>query len=228
MRPIFYDLETTGVKSETDRIIEIAAYDPVQERTFVEFVNPQMQIPKESTAITGITNDMVASAQTFKEVAPRFLDFVDNSCVLIAHNNDGFDKHFLHHEYIRAGLKSPSFTYLDSLKWARKYRPDLPKHALQYLREVYNIEKNSAHRALDDVMVLYKVFTFMTDDLPIETCLHLLTKKETIKVMPFGKHKGKPIQDLPKSYATWLLESGALDKPQNEALKESFENCNFT
>lgn len=45
-RPIFYDTETTGVKSDKDRIIEIAAYDPILDRSYVSLIHPQMSIPK--------------------------------------------------------------------------------------------------------------------------------------------------------------------------------------
>ena len=74
-------------------------------------------------------------------------------------------------------LELPNFTMFDTLKWARKYRPDLPRHSLQFLRQVYGVEKNRAHRALDDVMVLYEVFKLMVDDLPLEEALALMQSK---------------------------------------------------
>ncbi|MBM3192489.1 MAG: DNA polymerase III subunit epsilon, partial [Chlamydiae bacterium] len=58
-RPIYYDTETTGVKSDKDRIVEIAAYDPYEEKTFVSLVNPGIPIPLEASQIHHITDDMV-------------------------------------------------------------------------------------------------------------------------------------------------------------------------
>ncbi len=222
-RPIYYDTETTGVKAEKDRVIELAAYDPIEDRSFCEFIKPGFPIPPSSTAIHNITDEMVQDALGFDEVGKAFAEFCPENTVLIAHNNDGFDKFFIEAEYARAGLDLPPWEYLDTLKWARRYRSDLPRHTLQHLREVYGIEANNAHRALDDVMVLYKVFSQMTDDLSIETIQKLLSQSKAMNRMPFGKHQGKPLEEVPKSYITWLAESGAFDKIQNKELKESFE-----
>lgn len=227
-RPIYYDTETTGIKPEKDRIIEIAAYDPVEDRSFCEFVHPGIPIPQEITKITGIDDEMVKDAQPFEVVGQAFTEFCSGDVVLIAHNNDNFDKHFLRCEYSRSSLILPNFPYIDTLKWARKYRPDLPRHSLQYLREIYNIEKNNAHRALDDVMVLYEVFSLMINDLSMEEVMHLLEQGPgVIRQMPFGKHQGTLLEQVPKHYLEWLAKSGALDKPENEALKKTMQELNL-
>jgi len=223
MRPIFYDTETTGVRPDKDRIIEIAAYDPMREEKFVQFVNPGMPIPAESTAITGINDEMVKNAPSFSVVGQNFINFCEGDVVLIAHNNDTFDKLFLDNEYKRAELAMPVWKYIDSLKWSRKYRTDLRSHGLQALREVYGIEANMAHRALDDVMVLYKVFSQMIDDLSWETIFSLMSQPQNISKMPFGKHQGKPLAEIPSDYVAWLKGSGAFDKSDNRELKEAFE-----
>jgi len=222
-RPIFYDTETTGLRADKDRIIEIAAYDPVENRSFVELVNPGIPIPPECTALSKITDDMVQRAASFKEIAEQFLAFCPKKTVLIAHNNDAFDKLFLQAEYKRTGVALPSFDYVDTLKWAKKYRPDLPRHSLQSLREVYGVPANQAHRALDDVIVLHRVFMAMIDDIPIDTVLELLVRPQILNRMPFGKHQGKPLAEIPKSYVAWLKENGALDKAENQQLRASFE-----
>ena len=222
-RPIYYDTETTGVRAEKDRIVEIAAFDPTENRTFCQLVNPGMPIPKEASNIHKITDEMVENIPGFSEIGKSFAEFCGEKAVLIAHNNDGFDRHFLKWEYERNDLQLPEWEYVDSLKWARKYRSDLPRHSLQHLREVYGIPANDAHRALDDVVVLHAVFTQMIDDLPIETVMELLSAPVEIHRMPFGKHQGKALKDVPKNYVAWLKDSGAFDKPQNKELKEGFE-----
>jgi DNA polymerase-3 subunit epsilon len=126
-------------------------------------------------------------------------------------------------EFKNAGLEFPSYPSIDSLKWSRKYRPDFPKHSLQFLREAFNIEANQAHRALDDVKILYAVFSQMTQDLSFETIIELLKGKKKIPDrMPFGKHQGKPLNDIPKTSIDWLVKNGALDKPENKELLEAF------
>jgi DNA polymerase III subunit epsilon len=227
MKPIYYDTETTGVKPGKDRIIEIAAFDPAGNRTFCTFTNPECPIPAESTAITHITDEMVKDAPLIKEALSAFADFCTGEYVLIAHNNDAFDKLFLEAEFERAGLVIPQWTYIDSLKWSRKYRSDLPRHSLQFLRETYGIEANQAHRALEDVFVLHKVFSQMVDDLEMKTILSLMKQTPQVQRMPFGKHAGKLLTEIPKEYAKWLAKEGALDKKENAQLKETFEKLGY-
>lgn len=224
LRPIFYDTETTGIRTDRERIVEIAAYDPVQNRHFEKLINPGIPIPAEASAIHRITDDMVASHPPFDEIGREFIDFCGEGTILIAHNNDAFDMPILKAEFGRHGLQWPEWTFLDSLKWARRYRPDLPRHTLQFLREMYVIAENNAHRALDDVIVLHQVFSCMVDDLSIEDVFALLNQPKEIKSMPFGKHQGKSLKDLPKDYIQWLSKSGALDKDENKQLKISFAN----
>lgn len=222
-RPIYYDTETTGVKPEKDRIIEIAAYDPVRDCSFEALVNPGIPIPPDATAIHHITNEMVAGASDFGEVAQRFTAFCEGDVVLIAHNNDSFDQLFLKWEFERAKLEMPSWVFLDTLKWARKYRSDLPRHTLQYLREIYGIPANNAHRALDDVVVLHKVFSLLIDDLSIDQAIELLNIPRKVERMPFGKYQGKRFAEIPKDYVQWLVKTGAFDKPENAELRKQFE-----
>lgn len=221
MRPIYYDTETTGIKAEVDRIVEIAAYDPVNGQTFEKLINPGIPIPKEVSRIHNISDEMVADAPTFAELADEFCTFCQGEdVVLIAHNNDNFDIHFLKHEFIRAGREMPAWKTLDTLKWSRRYRPDLPRHTLQFLREIYGFPPNTAHRALDDVVILHKVFTCMTDDLPMETVYRLMTVERAITHMPFGKHQGKPLEEVPQEYIDWLAKGDALTRPDNMGLKK--------
>lgn len=223
LRPIFYDTETTGTRAEKDRVIEIAAFDPVNNLTFEKLINPGIPIPPDATAIHKITDEMVSSAPNFGAIGKEFIEFCQGDVVLIAHNNDSFDLQFLKHEFARHQLEMPSWKFLDSLKWARRYRRDLPRHTLQSLREVYGIQANNAHRALDDVIVLHQVFTFMTDDISIEQAFGLLNKPRAILHMPFGKYQGMPLKSIPKDYVQWLNGNGFFEKTENMELKAAFE-----
>jgi|GEM_PF-170224 len=224
LRPIYYDTETTGIKTDKDRIVEIAAYDPVNQRFFEMLVNPGCPIPKEASAVHKITDEMVSASPSFAEVAVEFVKFCEGDVVLIAHNNDNFDMPLMRNEYQRHGVSFPTeWKFLDSLKWARRYRQDLPRHTLQFLRETYGIEANNAHRALDDVLVLEKMFSQMIDDLTLDEVFLLINKPVDIHHMPFGKYQGKLLQDVPSDYLKWLINTGAFEKSENQELKRSFE-----
>lgn len=224
LRPIFYDTETTGIKADKDRVIEIAAFDPVRGCSFEKLINPSCPIPPDATAIHNISDEMVKDCPGFDAIAKEFIAFCEGDVVLIAHNNDGFDIHFLRNEFSRAQVPFPdTWKFLDSLKWARRYRPDLPRHTLQFLREIYGFPANNAHRALDDVIVLHQVFAAMIDDIPIEEAYRLINAPRELQHMPFGKHQGKPLALVPKDYIQWLKSGGAFDKPENQQLKQCFE-----
>lgn len=221
---IYFDTETTGLRPESESIIELAAYNSSSDSSFCEFINPGKPIPPESSAIHNITDAMVADAEGFEVIGDRFLEFCNGPCVLVAHNGIGFDLPFLKAEYARYGKELPSeWIFLDSLKWARRFRPDLPKHTLQYLREYFGIEANNAHRALDDVLILKQVFELMIDDLSIEQVLALMNEKgpkQNLDKMPFGKHRGVALSEVPSSYIAWLKDKGVLEKEENQELKE--------
>ena len=121
----------------------------------------------------------------------------------------------------------PPWKFLDSLKWARRYRKDLPRHTLQFLRESYDIAANNAHRALDDVVVLHQVFSYMTDDLTMDHIFQLMTKPRPILHMPFGKYQGHPLKAIPKDYVQWLAGNGFFEKTENMDLKNAFEQLNM-
>lgn len=224
LRPIYYDLETTGIDCTRERIVEVAFYDVEREKSFSQLVHPDRPIPPESSSIHQITDEMVSDAPRFAEILPQLLSFCSGEVVLIAHNNDNFDRPFLREEFKRASCQPPmEWKWIDSLRWARKYRPDLPKHTLQFLRELYSLPSNQAHRALDDVRTLHQLFSLLIGDLSFEEILTLLADDSSVKRMPFGKHKGKLLRELPKDYINWMASSGLLEK--NAALKRSLEEC---
>ncbi|CCB85934.1 MULTISPECIES: putative quorum-sensing-regulated virulence factor [Parachlamydia] len=223
MKALYYDTETTGIKADRDYVIELAVYDPVGNRTFERLINPGVPIPPEATAIHHITDEMVANAPSFGEIIEEFKEFCSGDVVLIAHNNDQFDIHFLRNEFKRSNQELPPWKFLDTLKWARRYRNDLPRHTLQFLRGIYGIAENNAHRALDDVIVLHQVFSAMLDDLSIAEAYALMNQPKDIQHMPFGKHQGMPLKQVPASYIQWLAGTGAFEKPENLELRQCFE-----
>jgi len=66
-RPIYYDTETTGIRPDKDRIIEIAAFDPKENKTFHSLIHPGCPIPKEASAIHHIYDETVKDAPALKK-----------------------------------------------------------------------------------------------------------------------------------------------------------------
>lgn len=103
---VVFDLETTGLDLVKDSIIQISYIkvlpDGTEERVN-HFVNPGKKIPKEITDITGITNEQVADAPTFKELAPS-LNEAFGGCDFAGFNSNHFDVPMLAEEFLRAGI----------------------------------------------------------------------------------------------------------------------------
>jgi len=103
-KPIaFFDLETTGISTSNDKIVEIAILKITPngaEQAYRSLVNPQMPIPKESSDIHGIFDEDVASAPTFKEIAQEVEQFL-NHCDLAGYNSNRFDIPMLIEEFHR-------------------------------------------------------------------------------------------------------------------------------
>ncbi|MEI6434695.1 MAG: 3'-5' exonuclease [Bacteroidota bacterium] len=107
-RPIaFLDLETTGIKVATDRIVEICILrEQIDGSTKIKTlrINPEMPIPPEVTAIHGITDEDVKDCPTFKKVANELSQFLEN-CDLAGFNSNHFDIPMLVEEFLRAGIE---------------------------------------------------------------------------------------------------------------------------
>ncbi len=101
---VAFDLETTGLSSRTDRIIEIGAVimkNGQEIDRFQTFVDPKLTLDRKIVDLTGITDDMLRGAPEIEEVLPKFLEFVGDR-VLVAHNSD-FDTGFIRAECGRQG-----------------------------------------------------------------------------------------------------------------------------
>ena len=103
---VFFDLETTGLQIATDRIVEIAILKVLpngNKESKSWLINPTIHIPKEVTAIHGISEKEVENAPTFKEVAWEILALIDN-CDLAGYNSNKFDIPILAEEFLRSGI----------------------------------------------------------------------------------------------------------------------------
>lgn len=94
---VVYDLETTGLDTANDRLIELGAVkieDGEVTKKFSTFVNPEMHIPDEASRINNITDDMVADAPKILDVMLDFKEFT-KGCIICGYNNINFDDKFI-------------------------------------------------------------------------------------------------------------------------------------
>jgi DNA polymerase-3 subunit epsilon len=152
---IAFDLETTGLVAEIDRVVEIGAvrFDASGRdlSRFERLVNPERRMSPAAQAIHGISDADLAGAATAREVLPEFLDFLGDpaTTALLAHNSV-FDAQFLGHEIDRAGLSQPGHAVIDTLALARRSIPELIDHRLDTLARLLNLGASDQHRALAD------------------------------------------------------------------------------
>ncbi|WP_443663523.1 PolC-type DNA polymerase III, partial [Clostridium sp.] len=147
---VVFDIETTGLSSENDKIIEIGALKiengKIVDR-FSEFVNPGIDIPYKIIELTGITNDNVSDADSIEKVLPNFLEFAKDS-VLVAHNSD-FDASFIKKNSERLNLKFES-AIMDTIPLAKYLLKDLKTFKLNTVAKYLGITLENHHRAIDD------------------------------------------------------------------------------
>lgn len=147
---VVVDVETTGGNARSNRVTEIGAVR-VRGETILEewttLVNPGTRIPRRIVALTGITDEMVAEAPPFAEIAETFLDFAGPR-VFVGHRV-AFDYGFLRAECERAGreLHLPTLCTVASM---RRFFPGLPSYSLSGLSTHFEVPLDNHHRALDD------------------------------------------------------------------------------
>lgn len=155
---ICFDLETTGLRPDSEEITEIAATlvrDGVPVQEFQTYVNPHKSIPPEITDLTGISDETVAHAPDLSDALRAFLEFAEDR-ILVAHNA-GFDLSFLNAACKRLGIER-TFTAIDTLEMARLLLPDLGRYKLNVLAKELAVGPFEHHRASEDAAVLSRIF----------------------------------------------------------------------
>ncbi len=152
------DIETTGGRAANDKITEIAIVLHDGKEIIDKYetlINPERTIPYGITELTGITNDMVAEAPKFYEVAKQIVQMTEGA-IFVAHNVR-FDYSFVQEEFRRLG-----YTYtrknLCTVRLARKAFPGLPSYSLSNLIRHFNLNVGARHRAMGDTMATVDLF----------------------------------------------------------------------
>jgi DNA polymerase-3 subunit epsilon len=227
-RPIvFFDLETTGINVSTDRIVEISLLKISpngREQWMTTRVNPGIPIPAKVTAIHGISDEDVANAPSFKEIAKNLAAFLEG-CDLAGYNSIKFDIPVLAEEFLRTetDFNFRKRRYVDAqVIFHRKEQRTLTAAYQFYC----NKELEDAHSAKADTSATYEVLKAQLDKYPdlendiekladfssfnnnVDFAGRIILDENEVEVFNFGKHKGKSVEAVFKeepSYYAWIM-----------------------
>lgn len=177
---IIYDVETTGLNFDRDRLTEIGAVKIKNLRVIDSFnimVNPERPIPQKIVELTGINDGMVANAPKERQAVEEFFRFCGDNPVMVAHNarfdNSMIDavcrRHNISHEY----------TSIDTLIMSRAMLPELGRHTLDSVARHLKLGKFEHHRACDDAMILAKIFIKLAERLVNDNGVEILADLNT-------------------------------------------------
>jgi exodeoxyribonuclease X len=218
MRFIVGDTETTGPKPD-DKVVEIAWVEVDEGLAVVDrvhsLIDPEMHIPAAASGIHRITDADVVHAPTIKEFFYELMDDpLQGDVCLIAHNVQ-FDRRYF------SPFISNLVAELCTLRLARRLWPEAENHKLQTLMFELDLDRGTSHRADGDVDTTVDLLRKIVErsgksllELAAESMEPVL-----VEVMPFGKHKGKKLLDLPKDYVKWLLNLDNLDRDMRWSLE---------
>ena len=163
---VFVDLETTGGNAAHDRITEVAIIRVRNGELAGEWsslVNPECPIPAYIEAFTGISDEMVADAPRFAEIAAEVRQRLQGA-VFVAHNAR-FDYSFLRSEFRRLDLPF-SASVLCTVKLSRRLFPEHVRHNLDAVMERNGLTCSARHRALGDAQVLHDFWFKLRREVP--------------------------------------------------------------
>ena len=172
----FVDIETTGLRSSYDRIIEIGILRVENNKlvkTFHSLFNPQTHLPAEITKLTGITGAELENAPTFRSMKDEILETLSD-CVFVAHNVR-FDYSFLMNELKRENITFTS-KHFCTVRLSRLLYPSMKRHNLDALIEMLQITCENRHRALDDARVLFEFYQKVQTDFEPEQLAAMIKK----------------------------------------------------
>ena len=205
---IFLDTETTGT-GPADRLCQIA-FKTQEGEAVNELFNPGMPITIDAMTVHHITNEMVRDKPSFRnsDTWGKLQDLIKSDGNIMVAHNAVFDVDMLKKE----GIEPKSV--ICTLKLARHFDKDgvIPKYGLQYLRYYLKLNVDAVpHTALGDILVLESLFNRIYAKAVIEFGVDTVSKMIQIskkpvlyRRMPFGKHKGLKMEEVPLDYLQWL------------------------
>lgn len=227
-RPIiFFDLETTGVDTATDRIVEISMVkvDVDGSKTVkTRRINPEMHIPEVATAVHGITDEDVKDEPTFRQIAKSLAAFIEG-CDFGGFNSNRFDLPMLVEEFMRAGVdvdfSRRKFVDVQTIFHRKEQRTLVAAYKFYCDKNLEN-----AHSAEADTMATYEVLEaqierygdigstveelseFSSNGTIVDFAGRLSLNDKGEEIFTFGKYKGRKVEEVFKSdpsYYSWIM-----------------------
>jgi DNA polymerase-3 subunit epsilon len=201
---VFLDLETTGATASHDRVTEVGVVEVEHGSVLCEWstlVNPGKRIPPYIEVLTGITNEMVALAPTFAEIAPALKARLDGK-LLVAHNAR-FDYGFLQNEFRRIDVGYRS-QLLCTVKLSRRLFPQHRRHNLDSLIERHGVPCSARHRALGDARVLWELVRRWTDEVGADALAAAASAQLARPTLPGGISEAV-LDELPEGPGVYLF-----------------------
>jgi len=167
-RLLFLDVETTGLDSVKDRVIEIGAVKIDRDGNISKYsrlINPGFKISREIRKLTGIKQKELANAPLIEDIADEIKDVL-KADLFIAHNAK-FDFDFISNEMMR--MEWPlEIPYIDTIKIAKAFYPNYLSYNLSSLIDRMGFKVEKRHRGLDDANVLWELFNKIKNDFGVE------------------------------------------------------------
>jgi exodeoxyribonuclease X len=205
-------------------VVELAWIEIDQELNIIDrrysLIDPEVAIPASASGIHGITNIEVANSPTLDEffniVLPGEGGSAEGNVILIAHNTV-FDRRFLKERFNLVGE-------LCTLRLARRVWPDMENHKLATLMYALELRRGQSHSAEGDVDTCHDLLCKIVETSGKSLLDLAQTSMEPVLItkMPFGKHKGVLLKNLPGSYTKWLMGLDTLDKDMRYSLEHFY------
>ena len=226
-RPIvFFDLETTGVDTAKDRIVEISMIKIMpdgEEVVRTRRINPQMHIPESATEIHGITDNDVKDAPTFAQIAKSLSQFIEG-CDFGGFNSNRFDLPMLVEEFLRVGVdvdfRRRKFVDVQNIFHKMEQRTLVAAYK-------FYCDKNldDAHSAEADTRATYEVLKAQLDRYPelqndvtalaefssrgesVDYAGRIIYNDKGVEVFNFGKYRGRSVSEVfleEPCYYAWM------------------------
>ena len=228
-RPVaFIDLETTGVNLSADRIVEIAIIKVLPDGTRQvkrKLINPQIAIPKSSSDIHGITDEMVKDAPSFKVAGNEIKQFLENSD-LGGYNSNRFDIPMLMEEFLRAGMDVDlsDRRMIDVQHIFYSMEPRTLTAAYKYYCQKELVNAHSAEADVDATIdvLMAQIERYEKLGNSVDSILNCIGEEKIVdyarrfcfddkdnEIFNFGKFKGRLVSDVLKNepqYYDWMMK----------------------
>lgn len=217
MTLVVFDFETTGFKG--NHAVELAAViysQDGQAYTYHSKCKPASPIEDTAFAIHGISNAMVDNERPDTEVVAEFWNDIQElhnpalGPIVLGGHNSAFDIRVLR-KYLPVPMDTP---VLCTMRLGRLYSPEAENHKLTTLHAHLGCTgAYQAHSALDDCYMSYNILKHYMDKLGLGYLDLALgqSKPVTLKIMPFGKHKGESFSVVPAGYMWYMLGMSDID-----------------